>query len=116
MKTGANNKAVRYEKIVTDGFKAFLGSRGYEKEGIRFRCTAKSEETIALFSHGGSGAYVISYLLNLPFPYVCSVMPYHFASVTAIELPQKYGEFVRPRLILFNDVSHLVGSSILTEG
>ena len=50
-------------------------------------------------------------MLGLPFPYVLTVMPYYFTSVIILEFPDAPGEYVRPRLELFNDVSHLSAPS-----
>ena len=65
------------------------------------------QKTIAVFSHGGSGACVLSHLLALPFPYVCTVMPYEFTSIIILEFPVSRGEYVHPRIELFNDAAHI---------
>ncbi len=88
-------------------FDDFLKPHGYLHEGSRFFCTADSDKTIAIFSHGGSGASVISHLLSLPFPYVLTVFPYDVTSVTILHFPVKKGSYVHPRMELFNDVAHI---------
>lgn len=95
-----------YEEIAEE-FDAFLAAHGYRHEGRRFRCEGGGEKTIALFSHGGSGACVLAHLLNLPFPYVASVMPYDFTSIIILDFPVKEGAYVFPRLELFNDCAHI---------
>ena len=106
------NEATVYYDRVSAAFDAFLEKRGYRHEGGRFLCSRKAEETIALFSHGGSGACVLASLLNLPFPYVTTVMPYDFTSVIILDFPASPGEYVFPRLALFNDIAHLHRSSL----
>ena len=101
------NVATEYYKEITDRFDAFLETHGYRHEGRRFRCEGGKDNTIALFSHGGSGACVLAHLLNLPFPYVASVMPYDFTSIIILDFPVKEGAFIFPRLELFNDCAHI---------
>lgn len=92
---------------ICHSFDKFLESFGYIHEGNHFLCKTDSDKTIAIFSHGGSGASVISHLLSLPFPYVLTVFPYGLTSVTILNFPVKKDEFVHPRVELFNDVSHI---------
>ena len=80
---------------------------GYAHDGGRFLCETGTDETVALFSHGGSGGCALAHLLALPLPYVLSVMPYDFTSIIIVELPARPGEYVRPRLELFNDCRHI---------
>ena len=101
------NKATRCFDEVTEKFDAFLAERGYVHEGSRFLCGEKTEGSIALFSHGGSGACVLAHLLTLPFPYVATVMPYDFTSVIILNFPDRPGQYVFPRLELFNDIAHI---------
>ena len=101
-----NAVADHYSEIAAR-FDAFLAERGYRHEGRRFLCAGGGKETIALFSHGGSGACVLAHLLNLPFPYVASVMPYDFTSIIALDFPAVEGAYVFPRLELFNDCAHI---------
>lgn len=103
----AENAALRYYDKITAEIDAFLLKRGYLHEQNRFLCQGGREETIALFSHGGSGACVLSHLLALPFPYVSSVMTYYFTSVTILNFPVREGQYVHPRLELFNDAAHI---------
>ena len=102
------------ENIATDCFTriiacfdAFLRAQGYRHEGNRFFCEAGTDKTIALFSHGGSGACALAHLFALPFPYVASVMPYDFTSIIIADLPAARGAYVHPRLELFNDCAHI---------
>ena len=101
------NVATEYCRHIEARFDALLADHGYRHDGRRFLCAGGRDETIALFSHGGSGACALAHLLSLPFPYVASVMPYDFTSIIIVELPVAEGEYVRPRLELFNDCAHI---------
>lgn len=101
------NVATAQYGMIAGSFDAFLEERGYRHEGRRFRCLRGADRTIALFSHGGSGACVLSHLLNLAFPYVCAVLPYDFTSVIVLDFPVRPGEYVFPRVDLFNDCAHI---------
>ena len=103
----AENSATRDFERVTAQFDLFLRERGYRHEQGRFFCETEKEETVALFSHGGSGACVLSSVLNLPFPWVATVLPYEFTSVIILNFPVRPGEYVHPRLELFNDAAHI---------
>lgn len=100
------NAATACCDAIAPEFDAFLERHGFRHEGRRFRCMDGADKTIALFSHGGSGACVLGHLLNLPFPYVCSAMPYDFTSIITLDFPVAEGQYVFPRLDLFNDCAH----------
>ena len=105
------NVAVQYLDEISARFDAFLRTQGYRHEGTRFLCETDRAKTIAVFSHGGSGACVLSHLLALPFPYVCTVLPYEFTSIIILEFPVRKGEYVHPRIELFNDAAHILNLS-----
>ncbi|MBR1585174.1 MAG: histidine phosphatase family protein [Clostridia bacterium] len=107
----AGNASVRYLDEISAKYDALLLTQGYRHEGSRFFCTADKPKTIAVFSHGGSGACVLSHLLALPFPYVATVLPYEFTSVIILEFPVRPGEYVHPRIELFNDAAHILNLS-----
>lgn len=101
------NAATACEADIVARFDAFLAARGYVRAGGRYLCRGGDDRTIALFSHGGSGACALARLLSLPFPWVAAVMPYDYTSVIIVELPAREGEYVHPRLALFNDAAHI---------
>ena len=105
------NKALDCYNNISKEIDKFLEAQGFKHEGNRFMCTATESKTIALFSHGGSGACALSHILSLPFPYVSTVLPYEFTSVTILEFPVKPGKYVHPRIELFNDTAHMKGIS-----
>ena len=103
----AGNDALKYYDLVVSRFGELMKSRGYTQDGRRFFCDTDRDETVAVFSHGGSGAAALSGLLSLPFPYVLCVMPYDYTSVIILDFPVRKGEYVHPRLELFNDARHI---------
>lgn len=107
----ARNTALECFDAIVPKLDALLRSHGYRHDGGRFFCETAEEETVALFSHGGSGACALSHLLSLPFPYVCTVLPYGFTSVIILAFPVRKGAFVHPRIELFNDMAHLPDAS-----
>lgn len=106
------NRATAFAEELGSRFDELLLSHGYRHEGTRFFCDTSNAETFAVFSHGGSGACVLSHLLALPFPYVCTVMPYEFTSIIILEFPVRKGEYVHPRIELFNDAAHIRDHSV----
>lgn len=103
----SGNVATKYYREISARFDEFLAAHGYRHEGRRFLCAGGADKTIALFSHGGSGACVLAHLLALPFPYVASVLPYDFTSIIILDFPVSEGAYVFPRLELFNDCAHI---------
>jgi probable phosphoglycerate mutase len=85
----------------------FLEGYGLVREGNIYRADKENNDTIAIFAHGGSGAVILSHILNLPFPYVLTAMPYGVCSVTILNLTPLNGDMVIPRIELFNDMNHL---------
>ena len=102
-----HNEATRYFDRVAERIDRLLEEQGYVHDGRRYLCRGGNDRDIALFSHGGSGGAALAHMLGLPFPYVLTVMPYYYTSVIILEFPDAPGEYVRARLELFNDVSHL---------
>ena len=85
----------------------FLEGYGLVREGDIYRAKRQNDDTIAIFAHGGSGAVILSHILDLPFPYVLTAMPYGVCSVTILNLTPLSGDMVIPRIELFNDMNHL---------
>ncbi len=101
------NLVVDYYDKIAERIDEFVKDQGYIHDKGRFLCTTNEDKNIAIFSHSGSGACAISHLLNLPFPYVTTVLPYEFTSVIILNFPVNTGEYIHPRLELFNDIHHI---------
>ena len=107
----AKNSVLGHYTDIAARFDELMEPHGYRHEANRFFCTETQERTIAVFSHGGSGACALSHLLSLPLPYVLTVFPYDYTSVIILNFPVKNGSFVHPRVELFNDAAHISGLS-----
>ena len=120
-----DNKCMKFYDRISQEFDGFLSGYGLERKAGLYCCREYTDDTIALFAHGGSGAVMFSHVLNLPFPFVLSSLPYGVCSVSIIEFrPQDADEsfssggsdgagenqrnrMVIPRLELFNDMGHI---------
>ena len=102
-----NNAATACYDAVAENMDRFLEELGYRREGKRYLCLEHRDRTVALFSHGGSGACAIAHILSLPFPFVLGAMPYDFTSVIILNFPDRPGQAVFPRIELFNDTAHM---------
>ena len=101
------NSAMKDYDYVTKQFDDFMKAQGYIHEGSRFLCTTDEHKNVAIFGHGGSGACVLSSLLNLAFPYTLVMLPYGYTSIIVLDFPVKKGNYVHPRIELFNDMLHV---------
>ena len=102
-----DNICMEYYEKVSDAFDKFLENYGlYRKNGL-YECREHNDDTIALFAHGGSGAVMFSHVLNLPFPFVLTSIPYGVCSVSIINFEEQEGRIAIPRLELFNDMGHI---------
>ena len=102
-----NNTATEYYRMIAEKIDGLMAELGYRHEERRFFCEESQEKTVALFSHGGSGACALAHLLNLPFPYVSSALPCDFTSIIILNFPVRPGAWVFPRVELFNDTAHI---------
>lgn len=106
-----DNVCMQYYQKISEGVDKFLLNFGLERKNDLYYCAEEyeknAEKTIALFAHGGSGSILISHVLNLPFPFVLTSMPYGVCSVSVIELSKGMNNFAIPRLELFNDMNHI---------
>jgi len=101
---------VRRGKSAIEHFDELLASLGYQREGYYYRVTGEDVcKSIAMFSHGGSSSAILAHMLNIPFPQVCSIFRMRCASIIIIEISNKPGELVPPRVLLFNDTKHTEG-------
>lgn len=91
------------------GFDAWLAELGYVREGCYYRCTAKREDTLAIFSHAGSSSAVIAHLLAMPAPYFVRIVDMNFTAVSVIRFDGEAGEMVLPWVEILNDFRHING-------
>lgn len=110
----SGNKVTACVDFVRENFAEWLSQFGYRfLANGKIYCERECHETVAVFSHGGSGAAMLSKLFNLPFPYVCLTYAMNFTSITVVDIPSKEKAIVAPRLIRLNDDSHVTNHSII---
>jgi len=64
-----------------------------------------------MFSHGGASGAALSHLFHIPFPQLCGLLHIDFTAVTVVELADRVGELVYPKL-LSSDAHHIAGIEI----
>ena len=102
-----DNICLEYYKKISQSFDEFLASFGLIRKDGLYYYQIPCNDTVALFAHGGSGAVMFSHVLNLPFPFVLTTMPYGVCSVSVVDFTPQLEKIVVPRLELFNDMTHL---------
>lgn len=103
----SNSRVVECYRDVVSGMDGFLETLGYKREGDYYRVIGDdTDKTIAVFSHAGSSSAALSHMLNIPFPQFCGAFTPRHASVTLVELSNKKGALIFPKMLLFNDTRH----------
>ena len=95
-------------KNIAAGIDQFLSRYGCRHEGNRFLCERGTDETVAIFAHGGSIACVFAHLMGMPLPYALSSMFLAHTSISVLNFPSRPGEWIHPILELFNDAAHII--------
>ncbi len=85
----------------------WMASLGYMRDGAYYRCMKENRSTVALFSHGGSSVAMAARLLNLPFPYLCASMHFHFTGIAILRFDSREGKAQLPVWELINDGAHV---------
>ena len=106
-----NNLVCDSVDLVEKGIDEWLQELGYRREGSYYRCARKNsdEETVALFSHGGSSCAAMGHMQNLPFPYTCALLRLKYTGITILTMDRRPGSKTLPRLELANDGRHIRG-------
>lgn len=107
------NTLVQRVRQVAEGFDAWMAELGYTRDGLYYRAGAGTDRTVAVFSHGGSSAAMLSRLFNLPFPFVCAAMGPDYTGITIVQLPDGEGTLSAPRFEVLGDSRHI--QSLRTE-
>ena len=104
------SQVIECVETVIQGLDAWLEELGYKREGEYYRVTGENtEKTVAMFSHGGASSAALSHMLNIPFPQFCGAFYIDFTSITVVQLSNKAGELIYPKILLFNDAKHIEG-------
>lgn len=84
-----------------------LKELGYEKSGYGYLATHDNDETVVIFSHGGSSSLAMNHLLSLPKYYLFAYSRVDYSSMCSIVFPNKKGDIATPYLSLFNENAHV---------
>ena len=106
------NKVVQCVENIAAATDEWLAARGYIREGLYYRAGQDTNQTIAVFGHGGASTAMLAHLLNLPFPFVTSTMGPDYTGITIVRLPDGQGALVKPHLELLNDARHIRGMTV----
>lgn len=95
---------------------ALLSTHGYEydEETGLYRAVAPTNERIALFAHHGFGQGLLSCLLNIPYPQVCTRFGINHSGMTVIEF-REGRELVAPIMLTLSSDSHLYKEDLPTK-
>ncbi len=98
-----------------DGFDAILAQHGYVRCGDVYRCVRPSDETIALYSHGGSSSAVVAHMLNMTFLQFCAICEPERTSITTLTMKTNADGLAVPLVEIMNDHRHIMGLSVEGE-
>ena len=104
----SRNTATACADSIAPQIDSWLETLGYRREGAYYRQTGAEDNrhVYALFSHGGSSTAALSHLMNLPFPYMLSLLHMPFTSITILRFDAKPGSLCLPHLELAGDCAH----------
>lgn len=103
-----NNICVESIENVRRSFAQWIKQFGYRfEESGRIFCEEGSDDIVAIYSHGGSGASALSKIFNMTFPHACNMFAMNLTSISVVELPKNENSFIMPKLIRLNDDSHI---------
>lgn len=100
-----------YARIERDS-DIFLASRGYVREGKRYRLVRPNRDRVAMFCHGGFGLAWLAHLLELPLPLVWSGFWLAPSSVTTLILEERSEDWAVPRCLALGDTAHLHAANL----
>lgn len=96
-----------YDRVAS-GLDLWLKALGFVREGDFYRCTKESgNKTLALFCHGGSSSVLLSHVLDLPFPYVCTVYRPNYTTITVLDFVERENTLILPRIEILADTRHI---------
>lgn len=95
---------------------AFLGSFGFrhDLENNCYRAEQPWEGSVALFGHGGTGAAILSCMLDIPYPMLAPKFNMSHTGVTVIAFRAEQGTAI-PEVLTFSNDSHLYREGLPTQ-
>ena len=95
---------------------AFLENLGYrhDLENNVYEAIQPNDRRIALFAHEGSGAAILSCILDVPYPMFTTHFDMTHTGVTVIEFAENYG-VMTPRVLSYDNDSHIYREGLPTR-
>lgn len=107
-----NNRLLLTTDTVITGLDGWLEDLGYKREGEYYRVMGTgATDVVAMFTHGTASATAFSHLFNIPLPQVIGLLCIDYTCVTVVELPNRQGELVYPKLVSA-DAYHITGLEV----
>ncbi len=97
------------------GFDRFLSGLGFEREGNFYRVRRQNDDTVVMTSHGTISTVILSYLFNLPFPFLCQTLIPDYTAITVVQFSGEKGALITPTFEIANDNRHIKGLSTENE-
>lgn len=93
----------------------FFLSLGYkhDREHKRFIAVNPTDKRVALFAHQGMGIYFLSFILDIPYPFLSIHIDMITSGLTCIEFENENG-FVYPRIVQYSSDAHLYSENLPT--
>ncbi len=101
-----NELKEEYDFMIS-GALSFLEEQGFKEEDGIFRITRPNTEKIAIFCHGNMIRSLVSYLLHIPIHLMWAGFGASFTSVTVVNFNNSQRGNCAPRILVYNDISHL---------
>ncbi|MBQ8508634.1 MAG: histidine phosphatase family protein [Clostridia bacterium] len=102
-------------KRIADASDEFLSRHGYVREGKLYRIERANEERIAVFCHGGFGLTWLSHLLGFPAQHFGMTHDMTHSGVTLLEFANHPSGWTIPRMLIENDMSHILAAGLPFE-
>ncbi len=95
----------------------FLKEHGYDRHGSHYTVTEHNQKRIAVFCHGGFGTAWTAHLLGMA---PTLGFPSMFMTTTSVNVFEfrpygDNGDYTRPRMLHFGDISHLHAAGITDD-
>lgn len=93
---------------------AFLYKLGYSRDDNRscYVQNTPNDDTVILLAHGGFGMAFLSYLLGKNYPDFCLTFEHLYTTgVVCIDFTENNGTVI-PKLVYYNDYSHLINNGV----
>lgn len=110
------NKIVSRTMRIGNEFDRLIAGFGYEREGNFYRVRENNNDNIVIASHAGSSCALLSYIFNLPLPFVYAAIRPGYTSITVVKFFGEEGKIISPRFEIMTDARHIENIDANTLG